>query len=198
MARRVCVVFAALLAGLLVCPTRAQADCHDGRGLAAIQSKRLARSECRSFVLVDYTEAWGDAGRSADDLLTPDAEVVVEESPVQRYRGAEARRKFTADQTAFRGTYYTAVVTSGSHVTLQPHDDHGDDVQNLARVSWTGVVRCREAGCGKDITETVTAILVRNPAIPEKDRRPKWRIVSASITRRKIEPPPTPGASPKT
>jgi hypothetical protein len=195
MVRRVCIPGALLLA-LVLCPRDARAHCHDPRALADNKTKGLSRAECRSFVLVDYTEAWGNEQRSADDLLTPDAEIVIEESPLKRYRGAEARRKFREDQVKFRGTYYTPVVTGGSHVSLEPDGGEGLEAENLARVTWTGVVRCVQAGCGKDVAETVVAILVQQGR--SMDQRPRWKIVSASIQRTEIKPPPGPAAAPKT
>lgn len=195
MVRRVCIPGALLLA-LVLCPRDVRAHCHDARAAAENSAKKLSRAECRSFVLIDYTEAWGNEQRSADDLLTPDAEIAIEESPVQRYRGAEARKKFKDDQAKYRGTYYTAVVTSGSHVSLEPDGGDGVKAENLARVTWTGVVRCIQAGCGKDVAETVVAILVQQGR--SMDKRPRWKIVSASIRRTEISPPPGVAAAPKT
>ena len=195
MVRRVCIPGALLLA-LVLCPRDARAHCHDPKAVAASNAKGLSRAECFSFVLVDYTEAWGNEQRSADDLLTPDAEIAIEESPVKRYKGAEAQRRLKQDQARFRGTYYTAVVVSGSHVSLEPDGGEGVEAENLARVTWTGVVRCVQAGCGKDAAETVVAVLVKQGR--SMDQRPRWKIVSASIQRMEIKPPPGAAAAPKT
>lgn len=187
MERRVSVL-GALVLGFLVCPTDAHAHCHDAFAAAEIDSKRLSRTECRSFIMEDYTNAWGNEQRAAEDLLAPDAEITFEESKPVRYSGAEALRRLKADQAKFKGTYYTPVITSASHVGFEAGDHHQDaEVENLARVSWTGVVRCKSTGCKNETSERVTAILSRTG----QGKAARWRIISAYITRTPIKPAPS-------
>jgi len=191
MERRVSVL-GALVLGFLVCPATARADCHDGKAFAELNAKGLSRTSCRAFVQEDYTNAWGNEQMAAEGLLMPDAEITFEESKPARYAGPEALRKLQADQAKFRGTYYTPVITGGSHFKFEPGDNHHDDpyayAENLARVSWTGVARCKKAGCENETSERVTAILARKG----EGKAARWRILAAYVTRTPIKPAPSP------